>query len=201
LFNKAVRKLNSHLKQIVESDVEQNLMASKKDAKKAARATENMTQTSKSLQEDMHDGAAEVMQNMRDKEEEDASNKKKKKNQSNSSAVAALLSEDQDLMAYAIKGDDEEWEKATQGGKKALSSISLKNDNKRSLLADSGDGDGGESNVGRILNEAEEERAANEKKNKKKKPKILGGGFNETVDKKKNKKHAFKKPEGKYKNV
>jgi N-acetyltransferase 10 len=209
LFNKAVRKLNTHLKQLVESDVEKNMLASKDDARKIARKTEQMTRTSETLDEDMKAGASEVMDIIHNNDENNKS-KQKKKGKNSSSTTSALLLEDSELMSYAIKGSDEQWNQITNN-KTNLSSVSLKSDNNNinqyeAISAAASSSSSSSSNITKILNEVEEERLEKNNKGKKKKARILAGGFNETVDKKdkknKTKKNTpIKKPDGKYKNM
>lgn len=212
LFNKAVRKVNSYLKAMVQAAAEQSL-ASRSDARRVAKAARGMAASGATLDEDLAESGREALGRL------------EAAVAGPSTAVAAasaLLLADADLMEYAVP--DAALPAPGRGAPKTVSVA-------RGGVAAAGGGGGGiygeggvaskvaaaaagaseqSSAVARVLAEAAAEHdEAKGSAKKKKRPRILGGGFNEKAEKgdgrtpkKKNKKtKELKKPEGKYKNM
>jgi hypothetical protein len=235
LFNKCVRKMNAYLKAVVEADTEARLLAPKEHLQKAAKAARRMVNADGlTLADDLAAGAAEAtsaggvlgrLAASGTTAPPATSSKKGKPSSAATAAATALVMADPELMRYAVKGGDEDWQRALAGG--ASATVSLKTKGKGGAAGSGGSKEEVAANVSaaaehatgpssstvdRVLAEAADERAEALNKNKKKKrAKILGGGFNETKEKasapspsnkkKKDKSRDFKKPEGKYKNV
>ena len=177
LFNKAVRKINSYLKNLVEKDTEQSIMGSAKKRglmSRLAYTAESMSATANTLHEDLEDGAGEALTKL---QRQQGSTNTATATHSTATA-AALLAQDDELMAYSVRGTDEEWAKALQNsGDGDINSIAVKAKREVSNGMSSTD-------VECILEEAQEERAAQlSEKKKKKRARILGGGFNENATK------------------
>jgi len=227
LFNKAVRKLNSYLKLVVERDAEREMLErSEAKAGEAGRsavadrravralASDAMAATGATLAEDLEDGAEGALAKLHRGGGRPTQSK---------GGVRLTLLEDEELNAYTVKGDEGEWQRAlaakerSGGGTAALSgTLSLQRDASQgdatygqvsAAVAAAAIGAGGGRTEKLLAEAAEEAAAAAEAKGKKKKrPRILGGGFNEEAKVKKNKKKGGgkgstpKKPTGKYKN-
>jgi len=187
LFNKSVRKLNSYLKAVVESDTEKELLAPRAQAQAKAKAAEQrrLTATSQaSLGADLTDGGEEALAKLNGSNSSTPSAKKNKKGIASSSssgaaaaaASTAMLLADPELAGYAVRGGDEAWEKALSNSSSASGapgSVSLatstskgsKSGNYQEVseavsAAASSSNNGQESTVERVLKAAEDEVAA-----------------------------------------
>jgi hypothetical protein len=226
LFNKAVRKLNSYLKAVVEADTEHQLLGKTKDHRhKAARDAEKMSATGATLDEDLKDGASDAYLQLTGKAKKQALAPGGGAAGAAAAAATALLLADDELSSYQVKGGDAEWESALARGGGTIPSVSMKSG--KGASSTSGGAEDGRSvadrvtsaatsaaseasSVGRLLAEAAADREEEGKKGQtKKRRRILGGGFNELADGDKKKKGQSKrkkdkspaKPEGKYKNL
>lgn len=187
LFNKSVRKLNSYLKAVVESDTEKELLAPRAQAQAKAKAAEQrrLTATSQSsLGADLTDGGEEALAKLNGSGSSSTPSAKKAKKGSASSssgaaaaaASTAMLLADPELAGYAVRGGDEAWEKALSGSRSASGtpgSVSLATSTSKGnkggsyqevseavSAAASNSKSGQESTVERVLKAAEEEVAA-----------------------------------------
>ena len=180
LFNKAVRKVNAHLKALVERDAESTIVGSAKkrgNMSRIAHTAAGMAATASTLDEDLEEGAGQALTKLQRKSPGSAAGSAPVS--AASAAAAALLAQDEDLMEYSVQGTDEDWEAALRSsGGGSVSSVAVKTKRKESSSRSGG------TDVDRVLLEAQEERKEELNQGKKKKrARILGGGFNEADDK------------------
>lgn len=111
MFNKGIRKISIALNGVVEED-EKNKLLGGKARQKAEKVAEKLKDVSlQTLEEDAREGATNVMTKLR---QSDITSK-----------LPSVGTDNSELMKFAIKGTNAEWEKALEGQKSAVSSSGM----------------------------------------------------------------------------
>uniref|UniRef100_A0A7S3QD44 RNA cytidine acetyltransferase n=1 Tax=Chaetoceros debilis TaxID=122233 RepID=A0A7S3QD44_9STRA len=114
MFNKAIRKLSIALNEVVEKNERSKLLGGKERIAAQGQAEKMKDISHQTLEEDAEEGAKLAMATL------NATN-----------ALPPEVSGDQDIMKYAIKGDDTDWKEALKGrGEDSKGMVQIKNKTK-----------------------------------------------------------------------
>jgi len=111
MFNKGIRKVSIALNGIVEEEEKSKLLGGEA-RQKAEKAAEKLKDVSlQTLEEDTQEGAKNAMSKLRD--------------DAKASQLPSAITDNSDLMKFAIKGTDADWERALEGQKSAVNSSGM----------------------------------------------------------------------------